>query len=198
MNTGGQIRGETQMHYYDLKRNWTRKIVPHLKDEALNAILVHDFNTYRVEMWNKEFKAGQLPEDIESFDWRWSSGRRGRMPRYWAYVKHGAGAYIVNFALRLAALAEPNGVWRIVMSDEYCTVWNGGKTLFDFNFQALGISANESWQLARHGKNSEILLPGQELILGDPLPWFRDQQELPINTPVTLDEIDRRRAGFIA
>ena len=120
------------------------------------------------------------------------------MPRYWAYVKHGAGAYVVNFALSLALRAEPNRIWRIVTSDEYCTVWDGRKTLFDFNFQALGISANRSWQLARYGQNCEILLPGEELILDDPLPWFRDQQELPINTSVTLDEIHRRRAGFIA
>jgi hypothetical protein len=198
MKVAAPVKKEEKMHYYNLQRNWTRKIVPHLKDKTLNTILVRDFNKYSLSMWNRTFNLGQLPEDIESCDWRWSSGRRGRMPRYWAYVKHGAGAYVVNFALSLALRAEPNRIWRIVTSDEYCTVWDGRKTLFDFNFQALGISANRSWQLARYGQNCEILLPGEELILDDPLPWFRDQQELPINTSVTLDEIHRRRAGFIA
>ena len=186
------------IHYYDLQRNWTRKIVPHLNDEILNTILVRDFNKYRLGMWNMTFNPGQLPEDIENCDWRLNRSRRGRMPRYWAYAKSGAGAYIANFALRLASLVEPESVWRIVNSSEYCTVWDGRKTLFDFTFQAKGISANYSWQAARYGKNCEILLPGEELVIDDPLPWFRDQQELPINTPVTIVEINRREAGFIA
>ena len=107
------------MHYYDLQRKWTRKIVPHLNDETLNTILVRDFNNYCVETWNKTFNPGQLPEDIESCDWR---GRRGRTPRFWAYVKHGACHWIVNFALCLASRAEPKHVWRIVTSDEHSTV----------------------------------------------------------------------------
>lgn len=38
------------MDYYELQRNWTRKIVPHLNDEALNNILVRDFNKYSLAM----------------------------------------------------------------------------------------------------------------------------------------------------
>jgi hypothetical protein len=192
MKTAGQIRRGTKMHYYDLQRNWTRKIVPHLNDEALNTILVRDFNNYCIGRWNETFKPGQLPEDVESCDWRDCSGRRGRLPRYWSYVKHGACYWIVNFALCLASLAEPNTCWRIVTSDEHATVWDGRETLFEFNFQALGISAEECWQLARYGKNCEILSPGVERILGDPLPWSRNGVELPVGTGVTLDDILRR------
>jgi hypothetical protein len=32
--------------YYDLKKNWTRKIVPHLNDQELNDILTRDFNSF--------------------------------------------------------------------------------------------------------------------------------------------------------
>jgi len=39
------------MHYYDLKRHWTRRIEPHLADARLNAILVRDFNLFTQGMW---------------------------------------------------------------------------------------------------------------------------------------------------
>ena len=185
MKKAEQVEKQKKIHYYDLQRNWTRKIVPHLNDQFLNSILTRDFNIYLVDAVNRTFKPGQLPQDIESCDWRVTLGRRGRTPRYWAYVKHGACHWIVNFALCLASRAEPDSVWRIVTSDEHSTVWDGRETLFEFNFQALGISANECWQAARYGKNCEILLPGQELILCDPRPWS-------IATPVTSDEIYKR------
>ena len=51
------------MHYYDLQRNWTRKIVPHLDNQTLNAILVRDFNNYYLETLSESFRL-----------------------RYWAYV----------------------------------------------------------------------------------------------------------------
>jgi hypothetical protein len=140
------------------------------------------------------FKPGQLPEHIESCDWRLSRSHQGRTPRYWAYVKFGACCCIVNFALRLASLAEPDTVWRIVSSDEHATVWDGRNTLFEFTFHALGIPAEECWQLARYGKKCEILLPGQELALNEPLPWFRNGKQLPIGTRVTLDDILRHEA----
>ena len=180
------------MHYYDLQRNWTRKIVPHLDNETLNAILVRDFSNYCVERWNRTCRPGQLPEDIDSCDWRINPVRRGPKPRYWTYVAWGACHWIVNFSLLLAFLAEPTHNWRIVMSDRHSTVWNGRKTLFDFNYQALGVSANECWRQARYGKNHDVLMQGQERALREPIPWFRNGKKLPINTPVTLEEIKRR------
>jgi hypothetical protein len=198
MRAAAAIKRKEKIHYYDLQKNWTKKIVPHLKDETLNNILVRDFNKYTVNRWNKTFNRGQLPEDIESCDWRYVEGRRERGPRFWAYVKHAACAHIANFALCLASLAEPNSSWRIVTSDSHSTVWDGRKTLFEFNYQAFGIPATECWRLARYGENCEILSPSQELVLADPLPWFRDRQELPVNTPVTPDELTRRQDEFFA
>jgi hypothetical protein len=186
------LMGEDDMHYYDLRRNWTRKIVPHLNNETLNTILVRDFNNYCVDRWNKTFKPGQLPEDVESGDWRLDSCRQGPTPRYWAYVASGACHWIVNFSLCLASLAEPKHVWRIVSSDYHSTVWDGRKTLFDFNYQALGSTANATWHLARYGKNCQIFMPGEECIQEDPPPWFRKGKRLRINTRPTLDEIIRR------
>jgi hypothetical protein len=146
------------VRYYDVARHWTKRIEPHLQDDMLNKILVRDFNDYTQGRWGEGFYPGTYPENIESCDWR--IGRRGRPPRYRKYVKHGACHWIVNFCLRLAGLAEPSKQWRILTSDEHSTVWDGQKTLFEFNYLALGISAEECFARA----NEEELLPGEYMV----------------------------------
>jgi hypothetical protein len=145
------------MRYYDLKRNWTRKIEPHLNDAKLNRILIRDFNKFTNGRWGKEFKAGQYPYEFESCDWSWD--HRGPRPRFWRYVKHSACHWLVNFNLRLALLVEPDRPWRIVTSRAHSTVWDGDQTLFDFNFLAFGIAPDECFRLA----NERRLLSGREL-----------------------------------
>jgi hypothetical protein len=159
MNKGGSSEKGAKK-YYDLQRNWTRKIVPHLKDEKLNAILVRDFNKFTMGSRAKPFLPGDLPENWDSCDWRFQ-GHCGRCPRFWSYVKHAACHWIVNFSLHLAQLAEPSRAWRIVTSQAHSTVWDGHSTLFDFNFLALGVPVNEAWELARGEK--KFLAPGEEL-----------------------------------
>jgi len=111
------------MRYYDLKRNWTKKIMPYLGNKALNDILVHDFNKFTFGRWKETFTYGQYPFDFESCDW-WLD-HRGKIPRYWKYVKHAACHWLVNFAYTLAELAEPQMPWRIITSDKHSTVWDG-------------------------------------------------------------------------
>jgi hypothetical protein len=113
--------------------------------------------------------AGMLPEDVESCEWR--HGHRGKKPRFWSYVKHSACHYIANFSLLLAQLSEPNRSWRIVSSREHSTVWDGRQTLFDFNFQALGIPASEAWRLVRN-THPKILPVGVELACFLTAPYF--------------------------
>lgn len=134
------------MQYFDLKRHWTRRIEPHLADEKLNAILVRDFGKYTHGLWGKPFAHGQFPCEFESCDW--NIFHRGKHPRYWRYVKHAACHWLVNFNLRLAQLVEPARQWRIVTSRDHSTVWDGDRTLFDFNFLALGIPPEECLALA--------------------------------------------------
>ena len=57
------------MRYYDLKRNWTKKIVSRLSNETLNKILVEDFNKYTFGRWAQEFKLGEFPRDYETCLW---------------------------------------------------------------------------------------------------------------------------------
>jgi hypothetical protein len=134
------------MRYYDMKRHWTKKIVPHLGDKALNDILVRDFNKFTFGRWGDRFEPGQCPRDFESCDWGWD--HRGPEPRFWRYVKHSACHWLVNFNLRLANLTEPRRAWRILTSDLHSTVWDGEESLFDLNFLALGVPAAESFELA--------------------------------------------------
>ena len=92
---------DNEMHYYDLQRNWTLKIVPHLNNATLKAILVCDFSYYCVERWNKAFRPGQLPEDVDSCDWRVYPARRvrGRATGPTLYVVSVTVLLIFRFAL---------------------------------------------------------------------------------------------------
>ena len=150
----------TAVRYYDLRRHWTKRIKPHLDNAELNAILVQDFHKFTWGRWRTRFKPGMYPRDVESCDW--SMGHRGCEPRFWRFVKHAACHWLVNFALRLACLAEPTRPWRIVTSDLHSTVWDGKNCLFDFNFQALGIPPDECWRAVRQGRQ---MLPGKFLKL---------------------------------
>lgn len=145
------------MYYYDLKKHWTKRIIPHLDDKELNAILVRDFGKY-TRGW-RDFTAGEYPSELESCDWASQMSIRGRPPRYWKYVKLGACHWLVNFELRLAMLTEPTHQWRIVTSQKHSTVWNGKDVLFEFIHQAVGVSPKECWEMASH--HGKCLVPGK-------------------------------------
>lgn len=148
------------MQYYPFTKNW-RKIKPHLENKAVQDALIHGMNKFTIGMWGKPFKRGMLPEEVESCDWRWSGDRRGRMPEYWKYVKHAACHWLVNFNLELAKKVEPNKQWRIITSQDHSCVWDGGDTLFDFNFSALGIDPVEAFNTA-HKKELPV---GKRLVV---------------------------------
>jgi hypothetical protein len=145
------------MHYFDIRRHWTRRIIPHLGDAEFNRVLVRDFNKVTFGRWREEFKPGMYPERFESCDWRLN--HCGRQPRFWRYVKHAACHWLVNPALRLAMLAVPGRNWRIVTSDKHSTVWDGEHTLFDLQFLALGVGPDECYSLAR--SNGTVKRVGQ-------------------------------------
>ena len=98
-----------------------------------------------------------FPTDFESRDWQ--EDHKGRCPEYWQYTKHAACHWLVNFNLIVALRALPYKQWRILTSQKHSTVWDGQGLLFDFNLQAMGVPAEESFALA----NEEELRPGQQL-----------------------------------
>ncbi len=60
---------KTGIRYFDFKRHWTKRVVPHLDDLEFNRVLIDDFNRYTFGRWGQEFKPGMLP--VEPVDaWR--------------------------------------------------------------------------------------------------------------------------------
>ena len=144
------------MQYYDLKRNW-RRVRPHLSDPKVSDTLVRDFNKFTCGRWQQEFLRGMVPQQFESCDW-WCE-HRGRLPAFWQYTKHSACHWLVNFSLELAMASVPDRAWRIITSPGHSTVWDGNSLLFDFNFQAMGISPEECFEKAHRRE----LRPGKHL-----------------------------------
>jgi hypothetical protein len=142
-----------EVKYYDLTKNWS-KVRRHLNDKELNDILVLDFNKFTYGTWRQKFIHGQYPTDFETCDWQCE--RKGRIPAYWKYTKHAACHWLVNFTLKLAMLVMPNQPWRIITSAKHSTVWNGGDLIFDFNFQAFGISPSECFEDAFEGEQLAV------------------------------------------
>ena len=69
----------------------------------------------------------------------------------------------------MAMLAEPRRPWRIITSDQHSTVWDGERMLFEFNFQAFGIPADECFACATDPQaNPKELKPGEEQKVGYP------------------------------
>jgi hypothetical protein len=95
-------------------------------------------------------------------------------------LKHAACHWLVNFNRELAVLAESKREWRIVTSKEHSTVWDSDETLFDMNFLALGVDADEAWRLAR--QKGKILAVGKEVLCH--LAQFYKDEDQPIATPL--------------
>lgn len=164
------------MAYYDLKKNWTKKIAPHLDNKKLNDTLVRDLNIYTTSRSGWSFVHGEYPGEID-FNWRNFRKRPGPTPRYCRYVMYGACHWLVNFNLKLAMLVEPGRAWRIVTSDKHSTVWDGAHTLFEFNFLAFDIPPQECFDLAF--ENGKVLPPGR-LRRTNPVaePWVKAERRL--------------------
>jgi hypothetical protein len=136
------------MRYYDLKRYW-RKVKPHLDNPLVQSTLVTDFNKFTFGRWEQRFLPGMLPCQFESCDW--ASSHRGRRPAYWSYTKHAACHWLVNFELELAQCVLPDSPWRIISSDAHSTVWDGAELLFNFTWQALGLTPEQCFTAAYEG-----------------------------------------------
>jgi hypothetical protein len=159
----------SKIRYYDLRKKW-RKVKRHLENPRVADTLLRDFNKFTYGHWRKRFTAGQYPCEFEN----WHITRRGRRPRFWKYVKCEACHWLVNFALELAQLVEPDRKWRIITSDKHSTVWDGDDTLFEFNFLALDIPPKQCFELAYEHE----LKPGQHRKCGYPDHYTVEMKQL--------------------
>jgi len=150
-----------KLTYFDPVKNW-RRIKRHIHNEELQQILYDDFSDYLDNRGHPmPYVYGvSVPADFESVDWRCDRGR-GRPPKYWDYVRHGACHWLVNFNLKLAMLVEPCRPWRILTSDKHSTVFDGEGVLFDFNMKALSVPVAEAYTLATTAPGAKELAPGE-------------------------------------
>ena len=173
------------MQYYDLQKHW-RKVKRAIdRNPYIEKILVYDFKKFTFGRWNKPFKPGQYPTEFESCNWKYDfhPDRRGRRPSFWKYTKHAACHWPVNFTLELAQVVEPKRVWRIISSDAHSTVWDRNTTLFDFNFQAMGIDADKCFQLARKKEYA----PGEHMRL-----YFAEHYSVEVQGGLAAPQEDKR------
>ena len=91
-----------------------------------------------------------LPSDYDSCDWRYHD-KKGPHPRYWDFVCHSACHYLVDLHLYVATTVCPNSDWIIVSAPKHSAVWDQKNTLWDLNFLALGVPADEAFELANDG-----------------------------------------------
>ena len=161
----------TQPTYYPIQKNW-RKLKP-LYEQPKNLCLSYwemeaymrgrrkDFGLPAQEYF-KEYSDDVRPCQYETTDWRCMTGRRGRQPAYWDWVCHMACHWVVNTNYSVITELEPDRCWRIVESDLHSTIVDFDRMLlFDPNFLALDISAEETWEMTVLQQNSRILRVGQ-------------------------------------
>jgi hypothetical protein len=162
------------MRYYDLKKNW-RKVRPHLSDPVVRRTLLKDLNKFTWGRWRKKFTYGDVPHDFENGDWHLEV----RCCAFHDYVKSSACHWLVNFTLELANRVCPQREWRIITSGGHSTVWDGGEMLFDFNFQAFGIPAEECFRIATDTElGAKMLAPGKHRPVGYPEHYSHDMQRI--------------------
>ena len=163
--------------FYPVQQRW-RKVGPIYRSRMAAALWHPDMEAfeqgraeergypYRPTPWRQDL----TPSHYDSCDWRWSSGRRGPQPAFWAYTCHSACHWLASLNLWVAMRAEPDRPWRILSSDAHSTVWDGAEMLWDLNFLALGVSASDAWDLAADEPDSQELPIGQPLhLFGEPL-----------------------------
>jgi hypothetical protein len=147
--------------YYNIPRYWNR-IEKHLYETAVQTMLVTEMNKYTQGMWKKPFLFGMKPFDFDCYDWYLS--HRGRIPRFWDYTCSGACHWLANFNLLLAFYVSDRP-WRIIKGEKHSTVWDGKDTLFEMNWLAYGIPADETYKVAR--KRPSFIVPVGSIAVTD-------------------------------
>lgn len=151
------------MTYYPIQQRW-RKVGPIYRSAQATEIWYPEmlaFAAQRCLDYGFSFKPPkQLPDSpayFDTCDWRFFRDKPGPAPAFWDYACHSACHWTANLSLFVAMQAEPDRAWRLVTSNSHTTVWDGQTTLWDTNFAALGVPADEAWELAANRPDSEHL-----------------------------------------
>ena len=157
--------------YYPIQKRW-RKLRPLFEVPAIIEIAHHEaecWRAVRAEDFGREFKPKPFypefrPAHYECCDWRWGNGRRGPEPHFWQWALAGACHWVATVNLLVISELEPDRPWRIATSQKHSTVIDSDRQLmFDTNFLALGVSAQECWEMAVESEDSELLRVGEPM-----------------------------------
>jgi len=157
--------------FYPTQKRWA-KVGPIYRSDLARAIWHPEMEAYersRAEDRGYPYRPtpwgeGLTPSHWDSCDWRWTNGRRGPQPGYFAYVVHAGCHWSCSLNLWVAQRAEPDRPWRIITSAKHSTVWDGAETLWDLQFQALGVTATDAWDMAAEEPDSEELAVGELML----------------------------------
>lgn len=148
------------MQFVDIQKLWKR-LGPIYRSEAAREIWLPELNLMSVIKSQRNGFSARLnfeakaPSDFDFCDWRY--GKPGRKPAYWDFACHGACHWLAPLNIWVAMQTEPNTPWQIVRSEVHSTVWDGKDRLWDLNYLARDIPANEAWQLAAQQGSTEFL-----------------------------------------
>lgn len=163
--------------FYPVQKRW-RKVGAIYRSDQARAIWHPELEAFAYSRAEEDgyaykptpWREGLTPSHWDSTDWRWCRGRRGPQPAFWDYVVHAGCHWSCSLNLWVAMRAEPNRPWRIVTSSKHSVVWDGAETLWDLQYQALGVSATDAWDAAL-GQPDTQELPVGELMLHHGADW---------------------------
>jgi hypothetical protein len=151
-----KIKARDKMKHYGIQKNW-KKLKPFFNTDDVQKQIVKELISSQYsncmdygldfKLKNTDFQNWK-PCQFESSDWLYNLGRRGRRPDYFKFVKSMWCHWSVNVSMVALKEADPKTPWRIVVSDEHSTIWDGESTLFDILFEAKELDASEAWSLA--------------------------------------------------
>jgi len=161
--------------YYPIQKRW-RRLRPLYERQEILELMHAEMEAYAFSkaaghgLKHKPlpFHENLRPADYESTDWRLYRGKPGPQPAYWRWVCHTACHWLATHNMIVISNLEPQHDWRIITSDKHSTVVDlERKLLFDTNFQAMGIPAEECWELCFDEPSSELLEPDTMMIHHD-------------------------------
>jgi len=143
--------------HYNIQKNW-KKLKPIYESQECRALWYEGCVTYvqsKFEDHGIEFDPERYtynfittPSVIESSDWQYGFGKRGRKPAFWQYALAHACHWMAEKDLYIAKKIAPEFDWVIISSEEHTTVFNGIDTIFDTTYNAMGISAEVAYKSA--------------------------------------------------
>jgi hypothetical protein len=141
------------LRYYDFNGNWL-KIEPFVNRPNVREAIETNYNMYCLSSLGVPLGDMTL-EQLYEFKLRTEYGdnwknedvdvRKGERQPWWVLSCPHSCHWLVNVALELAKLVEPDRPWRIISGKNHSTVWDGNETLFDLFYAINGVEPDECY-----------------------------------------------------